>query len=135
MSGFGGSRRGTSSLFGSLGALDLSYRSRCTIRVLFFGSQCRRVVSSTSLVAGSAGGFVLFLYSSFGTSGGDKRNTRHSDPVPLRHEPGQGRSAAKPNPEAIIDAILQPRPNLQYIGGKMSAQVRSDITSRSSKWE
>jgi hypothetical protein len=74
-SDFGGSRCWRGSLFGSLGALDLSYRSRCTVRVLFFGSRRRCVIGSTSLVAGSAGGFALFPCSSFGTSGGDKWNT------------------------------------------------------------
>jgi hypothetical protein len=64
--------------------------------------------------------FALFSCSSFGTSGGDKRNARHSDPVPLRHELGQGWSAAKPNPDAIINTLLQPRPYLQNSEGNMS---------------
>jgi hypothetical protein len=119
-SGFGSSRRGRGGLFGSLGTLDLSCRFRCAVRVPFFGSRRRRVVGSTSLVAGSAGDFALFPCSSFGTSGGDKWNTRHSDPVPLRHEPGQGRSAAKSNSEAIVNMLLQPRPYLQNNEGNMS---------------
>jgi hypothetical protein len=78
------------------------------------------VVGSTSVVAGSAGGFALFPRSSFGTSGGDTWNARHSDPVPLRHETGQGWSAAKSNPEAIVNTLLQPRPYLQNNVGNMS---------------
>jgi hypothetical protein len=78
---------------------------------VFFGSR---------LVAGSASDLALFPCSSFGTSGGDKGNTRHSDPIALRHEPGQGRSAAKSNPEAIVNTILQPGPYLQNNEGNMS---------------
>jgi hypothetical protein len=134
-SSFGGSRRGRSSRLSSLDALDFSCRFRCIVRALFFGGRCRRVFSNASLIAGSAGDLALFSCSSFGTVGGDKRNTRHSDPAALRHEPGQGRSAAESNPEAIVNAILQPRPNLQHIESNMSAQVRSDISSRASKRE
>jgi hypothetical protein len=110
---FGRSRRGRSVPFGSFGVLDLSCRFRCTLRVPFFGSRRRRVLGNTSFIAGSAGGFALFPHSSFGTSGGDKRDARHRDPVPLRHELGQGWSAAESDPDAIVNTILQPRPYLQ----------------------
>jgi hypothetical protein len=86
----------------------------------FFGSRRRRVLGSTSFVAGNAGDFALLPCGSFGTSDGDKWNARHSDPVPLRHELGQGWSAAKPNPDAIVNTLLQPRPYLQNSEDTMS---------------
>jgi hypothetical protein len=105
------------------------------VRALPFGCRRRRVFNNSSLITKSAGDLSLFPCSSFGASGGDERNSRHSDPAALRHEPGQGRSAAKSNPEAIVNTVLQPRPNLQHIEGNMSARVRSGITSNASKQE
>jgi hypothetical protein len=89
------------------------------VRTLPFGGRRRRVISSAGPIAGSTGHFALFPRCSFGTPGGDKGNSRHSDLAALCHEPGQGRSAAEPNPEAIINAILQPWPYLRYTEGNV----------------
>jgi hypothetical protein len=80
----------------------------------------RRVLGGASFVVGNAGDPALLSCCSFGTPSGDKWNAGHSDPVPLRHELGQGWSAAKPNLDAIINTLLQPRPYLQNNGGNMS---------------
>jgi hypothetical protein len=56
-------------------------------------------------------------------------NPGQGDPVALRHEPGQGRGAAKPNLEAFVNAILQPRPYLRNTEGYMSEWVQGDTTS------
>jgi hypothetical protein len=75
-------------------------------RVPFFGSGSHRVLGGASFVIRNVGGLAFISCRSFGTPSGDKRNAGHSDPVPLRHELGQGWSAAKPNPDAIINTLL-----------------------------
>jgi hypothetical protein len=77
--------------------LDLSCRFRCTVRVPFFGGRRRRVVGSTSLVAGSAGGFALFPCSSFGTSGGDKWNARAGIAIQFPSVMNWGKGGVPPN--------------------------------------
>jgi hypothetical protein len=89
-------------------------------RVPFFGSGSRRVLGGASFVVGNADGLALLSCCSFGTPSCDKWNAGHSDLVPLRHELGQGWSAAKPNPDAIINTLVQPRPYLQNSGGNVS---------------
>jgi hypothetical protein len=130
-----GGKRRRNGFLDSLGALDFDRRSCCPVHVLLFGRLRRSLFNSASLIAGSAGHLALFPCSSFGTSGGDKGNPWHSDPVALRHEPGQGRGAAEPNPEAFVNEILQPRPYLWNTEGNMSAWVRGDTTSRVLKRE
>jgi hypothetical protein len=111
---------GRGSPVSSFGTLAFGCRFRCASRVPFFGSWSCRVLGGASFIVGNATDPALLSCCGFGTPSGDKWNAGHSDPVPLRHELGQGWSAAKPNPDAIINTLLQPRPYLQNSGGNMS---------------
>jgi hypothetical protein len=77
-----------------------------------FGGGSRRVFGATSFVLRNTGGFASSRCCSYGALSGDKRDAGHGDLIPLRHELGQGRSAAKPNPETVVDTLLQSRPYL-----------------------
>jgi hypothetical protein len=56
--------------------------------VPFFGSGSRHDLGGASFVFRNAGGLTFFPRRSFGAPGGDKRNTGHGNPIPLRHELG-----------------------------------------------
>jgi hypothetical protein len=92
--------------------------------VPFFGGGSRRVFGGASFVLRSAGGFAFLLCRSYGALSGDKRNAGHGDPIPLRHELGQGWSAAEPNPETVVDTLLQSRPYLRNSVGNVSKYLR-----------
>jgi hypothetical protein len=85
--------------------------------VPFFGVGSRHVFGGASFVLSNTGCLTLLRCRSCGASSGDKRNAGHGDPIPLRHELGQGWSAAEPNPETVVDALLKTRPYLQSSKG------------------
>jgi hypothetical protein len=85
---------------------------------LFGGGSCG-VLGAASFILRNAGGFAFSRYRSYGALGGNKRDAGHGDPFPLRHELGQRRSAAKPNPETVVHTLLQSRPYLQNNVGSM----------------
>jgi hypothetical protein len=87
--------------------------------VPFFGVGSRHVFGSASFVLSNAGCLTLLRHRSCGASSDDKRNAGHGDPIPLRHELGQGWSAAEPNPETVADALLKTRPYLRSSKGNV----------------
>jgi hypothetical protein len=82
----GGHGRGSPG--GSLGTLALSRGFRRALPVPFFSSGSRRVFGGASFIVRNAGGLTFLLCRSFRAPSGDKRNARHGDPIPLRHELG-----------------------------------------------
>jgi hypothetical protein len=87
--------------------------------VPFFGGGSRRVFGGASFVLRNAGGFTFLLCRSCGAPSGDKRNAGHGDPIPLRHELGQGWSAAELNPEMVVNTLLQSRLYLRNSEGNV----------------
>jgi hypothetical protein len=90
----------------------------------FFGGGSRRVFGGANFVLSNDGGFTPLLCRSYGALSGEKRNAGHGDPIPLRHELGQGWSAAEPNPKTVVDTLLQPRPYLRNSVGSVSKYLR-----------
>jgi hypothetical protein len=86
--------------------------------VPFFGGGSRRVFGGATFVLMDAGGLPFLRCHGCGAPSGDKRNARHGDPIPLRHELGQGWSAAEPNPETVVGTLLKSRPYLRNNEGK-----------------
>jgi hypothetical protein len=92
--------------------------------VPLFGVGSRRVFGGASFVLSNAGGLTFLRCRSRGAPSGDKRNAGHGDPIPLRHELGQGWSAAEPSPETVVNTLLQSRPYLRNSEGNVLKYLR-----------